>query len=143
MSGLIAVAYLSTAAPFLTEADLESLLEDARAFNAKAQVTGALLLHDATFFQYFEGPEAGVEAVYARVRASRRHRGIVELLRESTPERQFSRWDMGFAHAPKSLILQLAGANWRAEAAEQTGREHLPPGVIVLMEFWHHMSRVG
>lgn len=71
MSGLVAVAYLSTAAPFLTEADLEHLLADARSFNSRAQVTGALLVHDATFFQYFEGPEEGVEAVYARVRASR------------------------------------------------------------------------
>ena len=74
-----AVAYVSTAVAGRTPADLDRLLIDARAHNRMEGVTGVLLHDGHRFFQYFEGPPAGVEKIYARIRDSRMHVGLQEL----------------------------------------------------------------
>jgi hypothetical protein len=91
---LLAIAYLSTAAKWPTRSQLEILLLDARDFNERVGVTGALLLQDLTFFQYFEGPESAVLEVYARINRSRLHHSIFELFNEPIERRHFSRWTM-------------------------------------------------
>lgn len=136
VSGLIAIAYVSTAVCRPMESELESLLADARSFNAKAGVTGALLLHEVTFFQYLEGPPEGVRSAYARVKAARMHEGIIELVDEPIAARHFPDWQMGFATAPQSLVLQLSQAQWRHTRATFEGQPDLPQGIDVLMAFW-------
>ena len=50
------IAYVSAAVKPLSAEEVDALLLDARAFNLKAGVTGVLLCHKTTFFQFFEGP---------------------------------------------------------------------------------------
>jgi hypothetical protein len=136
MSALIAVAYVSSAYARLTTAELDALLIDARTHNAEMQVTGALLYHDGSFFQYFEGPSVGVENVYARIRDSRLHHGLVELLRCTTPSRRFDAWHMGFAHAPRSFLLDLAQASWLNALPGFANDTSEVEGVQMLLQFW-------
>lgn len=118
---LEAVAYTSSAIPGLTDGALEQLLVDARQKNQELGITGVLLYHDGSFFQYFEGPPDGVEAVYDRIRQSRLHRGIFELMRAPIECRSFGNWLMGFTRAPASTVLQLSNAHWRRRLDEERG----------------------
>ncbi len=109
---LRSVAYVSRASRVFIPEQLDTLLLDARAFNAGADVTGVLFFHKDRFFQYFEGPETGVQAVYQRIRQSSSHRDIRELLEVETPRRYFETWHMGFCDAPETAVQQLANASW-------------------------------
>lgn len=137
---LRAIAYLSTAHKAFSANQLEDLLAGARAFNELAGITGALLVHDVTFFQYIEGPALGVQEVYARINRSTRHGGIVQLFDETVVERDFPDWYMGFADAPPSLLLRLEQARW-SEAVEEKPAAAGGFGRELLREFWRGARR--
>lgn len=136
VKSLEAVAYVSSAAPGLDETDLEALLVTARRRNRALGVTGVLLYHDGSFFQYFEGPRPGVEEVYAHIKRSPQHHDIIELARLPIAERVFPSWLMGFTHAPASRILQLSKASWEKAAQGLPEGASLPEGMSLLMAFW-------
>lgn len=144
MSSLEAVVYVSSAVGPPSEEELAQLLDRSRAKNQEVGVTGALLYHDGTFFQYFEGPTAAVDLVYERIRQSPLHRGIVELMRAPIAERAFSDWSMGFTHAPQSTILQLSHAAWASVVSEARDPAHISDGMALLNQFWQtsHPSRL-
>lgn len=141
MSELVAIAYVSTATNALPVAAIEALLADARAFNQRTGVTGALLQHDRTFFQYIEGPPDGVAQAYRRILASRAHRDLFELFHGPVPHRSFSAWLMGFTEAPASTLLQLEQAQWRraARSADALGSDI--EGLELLLQFWRNARR--
>jgi hypothetical protein len=96
MAELHALVYVSTASHRLSPAEVNHLLERARARNAQQQVTGVLLYSHGNFMQYLEGPAAGIANVYQFIKADRQHHGIIELLREPITAREFSDWSMAF-----------------------------------------------
>ena len=134
---LEAVVYTSSAIADITDADLERLIEDARRKNDEVGVTGVLLYHDGAFLQYFEGPPAAVEEVYARIRRSTLHRGLIELTREPVTHRSFGQWVMGFTQVPPSTLLQMTNAS-RESLAQQAGDDAAPgsDGLKLLLHFW-------
>lgn len=135
MADLVALAYTSSSVGKFSERELEELLLVARKRNAEEGVTGVLLYDDGTFFQYIEGPERGIESVYTRVKASTRHRGLIELFRRNIEAREFGSWAMGFSMATTSEILRLAQAQWTdAVAVTQRGNGGL--GSRLLREYW-------
>jgi hypothetical protein len=138
---LAAIAYVSSATSDLSVADLEALLLSARAQNARARITGVLLHHDGSFFQYLEGPEAEVRAVYARIKTARQHCGLIELMNRRIEARCFEDWKMGFSRAPKSLVLQLSQASWATDLSQELGKENKPSGIKLLLEFWRNAVR--
>ena len=109
---LRSIAYISRATRPLIPEDLDALLMDARLFNAGADVTGVLIFHQGRFFQYFEGPDDGVKAVYRRILESSSHTDIKELLNTEMQRRYFDTWHMGFCEAPETALQELANANW-------------------------------
>lgn len=141
MNSLSAIAYVSSALGDVSEARLEALLVDSRGFNLSKGVTGVLLYHDGKFFQYIEGPVSGVEEVYARIKASRRHFGLVELLHERIHGRVFSEWSMGFACAPRNFILQLERQRWSDVSAQLTSGAEVSAGLDFLLQFWKGSTR--
>lgn len=143
MPSLIALAYVSSATHNLSETELERLLDSARRHNEQAQVTGALLYHDGSFFQYLEGPDAEVDAAYARITASRQHRGLIRLMRRPIERRHFDGWLMGFARVPRSLMLQLSQASWMHELAQVSAGTDLPAGIKLLLSHWETLARRG
>ncbi|AMG56745.1 diguanylate phosphodiesterase [Pantoea vagans] len=68
---------------------LPEMVDNASKINTTHDVTGILLFNGTHFFQLLEGPEAGIEAVYQRICADRRHHNVVELMRDYAPSRRF------------------------------------------------------
>lgn len=141
MSELAAIAYVSSASMPLDEDALEALLVTARSRNEELGITGALLYHDGSFFQYLEGPADSVRAVYERIQASPLHRGLIQLLSRRIDHRHFDGWSMGFARVPHSLVLKLAQASWIEVVSKGREAAEQPAGVKLLLEFWRHAER--
>jgi hypothetical protein len=141
MNSLCAVVYTSTSVRTLSAEETEEMLFDARNFNSDVGVTGALLQHDLTFFQYFEGPQDGVQKVYNRIRKSSTHENIIELFNEPIRQRVFSDWLIGFTQVPDSLILQSEQARWRKEAAIQNSTHIQDSALELLLQFWRKRDR--
>lgn len=55
------------------EAGLAAILQQARMGNAERGISGALMLYDGWFAQVLEGPQAAVEALYAKIKQDARH----------------------------------------------------------------------
>ena len=136
MTPLIAVAYVSSAVRRFTPAELDALLLDARDFNTDVGVSGALLHQDGSFFQYLEGPEDGVGQVYARIKKSRRHRGLIELVCEPVQQRYFSTWSMGFAEPVATALQSISQASWKSQREAATLPAQRAPGLELLLAFW-------
>ena len=139
---LAALAYVSTAVRPLSTEDLEALLVEARDFNQREQVTGALLHHDGSFFQYIEGPPDGLNRVYERIRSSSMHKGLVELIHHRIEKREFSTWHMAFAEAPGSLLQQLAHSQWADTVPSLQDNASSSAGLALLLAFWSR-TRAG
>lgn len=141
MSALRAIAYVSSATSRMTVPELETLLVEARQLNLQSSVTGVLLYNDGNFMQYFEGSEQAVSITYERIRSSRRHKGIIELLNTRIDHRNFPDWQMGFAQPTQSELLALSTARWKASADEATGSLPTSPGMVLLRGFWNGARR--
>jgi hypothetical protein len=137
MEDLYAIAYKSKATRELTPQDLDRLLLDARAFNQGAGVTGVLLYHAGSFFQFFEGPEVGVEAVYERICQARTHTDIVELLKAPSRSRQFESWHMGFCEPPETELQTLATASWEDAMPITRASYERSEGLGFLLHYWN------
>lgn len=103
------VLYRSRATSAPTEADLQALLEHSRTYNAQQQITGLLLYSDGQFLQLFEGTEAVVRALYARIQADPRHTQVVTLSDGPGPQRWFADWHMAFGQVDAPELHQLLG----------------------------------
>jgi hypothetical protein len=75
---------------------LTGILFDARRCNTRDGITGALICRDDLFLQLLEGPEAAVEATFARIAADDRHIEVRRLTRRmiGDDERMFAAWAM-------------------------------------------------
>ena len=84
--------YISSAASRVV--DLDALLAQAQANNARAEVTGLLYTDGKRFLQAIEGPVRTVEDTFLRIIADPRHRSLVLLSRRLTDKREFGPWAM-------------------------------------------------
>ena len=136
MSDLRTIVYVSTAVEPMTESELEALLIEARALNLETDTTGMLLYSGGTFMQCFEGSEAAVAITYERIRKSRKHKGIIELLSEPIEQRTFPSWQMGFARTSRSEVLGLSTAQWKAQVDSAGATGPTSAGMQLLLDFW-------
>lgn len=90
------LAYLSTAAPGITEEDIRLILEKSRRNNPTARVTGHLQCHGGFFFQVLEGPGDALDNLLAKLLADTRHADLRVLYREPLDRRHFANWSMGY-----------------------------------------------
>ena len=141
MEELTAVVYRSQAVRPMSVRELDQLLAGARAFNEKAKVSGALLHHQGTFLQYFEGPRESVERVYARIRRSPEHGQLVELLYQPIDARQFSRWHMAFSEPSLSVLEEIANEMWTMALPALRAEQTRSPGLQHLLDFWHQSNQ--
>jgi hypothetical protein len=93
------IAYVSTAVHLMSAAELNEILEQARAINREADVTGLLLYKDRSFIQVLEGEEAVLREIYGRIMVDPRHTRVTTLFDEALEKRDFGEWSMGF-YAP-------------------------------------------
>ena len=141
MTQLSALAYVSSATKLMSESELEALLVSARTENHRQGVTGALLYDNGSFFQYLEGGVPGVVTVYERIKASRQHHGIILLEHDVVDVRHFDDWRMGFARAPKSVMLSLSQSSWTRVAAKAKETRCSSAGLALLLDFWLNARR--
>lgn len=135
------IVYVSTAAYPMQAHDLEFLLVDSRRLNHRNDITGVLLHSEGQFMQCFEGPEQAVIETYDRIRASRRHKDLVELVNERVRARSFSAWDMGLAEPAPSMLLSLSSARWSSQLTAGTTLPLQSPGFELLLGFWRGTQR--
>ena len=93
---MFSLIYASSAVAQFSPSELGDLLKSCHESNVKLGITGMLLYKDGNFMQAIEGDEDVVRALHAKISLDPRHRGMMTLLAESVPERQFPDWSMGF-----------------------------------------------
>lgn len=97
---LVHLAYVSSAAPGLTAAELELIGTRARAANAAARLTGLLLYQGDTFCGVLEGPRRVVFARMEVIITDPRHHSLRILREEDIAQRRFSNWTFGALPVP-------------------------------------------
>jgi hypothetical protein len=76
------------------DAMLGGILVSSRRNNPKHDITGCLIVRHDLYLQLLEGPEAAVEALYARIAVDDRHLEVHCLSREVVAARLFPDWAM-------------------------------------------------
>jgi hypothetical protein len=122
-SSLHRLLYLSRAAGPMASAEVDRLLQAARARNRESGLTGALLHYDGRFLQALEGEPQAVAACFERIRRDPRHADVLPLFEGTVGERCFEGWSMRYV-AP-------AGSADRAVAAFLDQLRHdAQPGAV-------------
>ena len=73
---------------------LDDILTISRARNARDGITGTLICRADMYLQLIEGPDAAIQATYARIAADDRHDAVTPLLTRATTDRLFPHWAM-------------------------------------------------
>ena len=106
------IVYASRTTRSLLSVELDSILQDARQFNASHGITGVLFHARGNFFQLLEGNPGDLDSVMQRIQSAKCHTDINILLDAPGLERHFSDWHMAFAEAPASELQMLSNASW-------------------------------
>lgn len=119
------LAYISRCSSSLTQADIDTILAQSRHNNSRARLTGHLQCHCGYFFQVLEGPASEVDTLLARLQSDSRHSEMSILFRETTTQRNFANWSMGFGphiqtDASPQMLETLQRLHRRAEAGSAT-----------------------
>jgi hypothetical protein len=96
-ASLCSLVYRSRAVVSLSDYELYELVQAAQARNAAESVTGLMLYDDGRFYQWLEGPAAGVKRLMQSITADRRHTDIEILSDKPSATRQFGDWTMRLA----------------------------------------------
>ena len=94
--------------------DCDDILIEARARNARLDLTGFLHAEDGIFVQWLEGPAAPMEEVVALILNDPRHRDVTVFGQGLIETRQFPGWAMGFSRNDAALLFDFLveqGAN--------------------------------
>lgn len=78
------------------EPNVARILLASRRNNPKRGLVGGLYYGDNRFFQYLEGEEAEVRAVYEKIQGDPRHRNVKTLIEEPLEARTFTNWSMKY-----------------------------------------------
>lgn len=78
------------------EPNVARILMASRRNNSKSEIVGGLYYGDDRFFQYLEGEQDAVRALYDRIAEDDRHRNVVTLLEEPITTRSFTNWSMKY-----------------------------------------------
>lgn len=138
---LYRLLYVSTARRFLTDAELQALLEQARRNNRAAGLTGMLIYAQGNFLQYVEGPRREIEALVARLERDTRHHGVIRLIEGNIDRRIFSDWSMGYRSLGKDESHEVLGAlNLAREPLRNGLPGDTPQDLVMFMESFYSSS---
>lgn len=120
------ILYISTTRAPIDEAQVDQILIASRRNNARADITGLLVIGGRRFLQVLEGPEAAVAETFERISRDPRHFAIVKLNDKAIAERAFAGWAMGCERGGaaadtaslhdqvEQIVAPVADANLRA-----------------------------
>jgi hypothetical protein len=90
------ITYCSLANPDLKMESIRHILEEARDFNEKNNITGCLLYHNREFIQILEGDKETLQDLFAKIGRDSRHSDILLLAEGDKESRTFYQWSMAF-----------------------------------------------
>lgn len=73
---------------------LDDILTISRVLNARDDITGTLICRADMYLQLIEGPDAAIQATYARIIGDDRHLEINLLVSRPITDRMFPKWAM-------------------------------------------------
>lgn len=103
------IVYMSLACDAMSSDDLGALLDDSRARNQAAGITGMMIYHEREFMQLLEGERSVIEALYERIEADPRHQQVYRLWEGPIATRNFDDWTMAFATLDDEALKQHTG----------------------------------
>lgn len=103
------IIYLSTATEYLEKEQIESILKKSCAYNLEHTITGILLYIDGDFIQVLEGTKTAISILFEQIKKDKRHKGIICVINETTKNRQFSDWSMGYHTDSYQNLKNLSG----------------------------------
>ena len=92
---LVRLLYVSRSAQPVSDAFIESILDQSRRHNPGLGITGVLCQSGEFFLQVLEGGRAAVNQLYSQIVRDERHRDVMVLHYEEVRERRFASWTMG------------------------------------------------
>lgn len=111
---LVRLLYASRAREAVTQATIDSIMQQSREHNPAAGITGVLCFGGDVYMQVLEGGRAAVNALYNRIVADARHQQVMLLHYEEVGERRFASWTMGQVNLakvnPSTLLKYLEKA---------------------------------
>ena len=88
--------YCSSSSNDINSDDLEDILNTARTFNTKNDITGCLLYYKSEFIQILEGEKSIIQKLYNNISKDKRHKGTILVAEGEKEERSFDNWSMAF-----------------------------------------------
>ncbi|MBT3661224.1 MAG: BLUF domain-containing protein [Rhodospirillaceae bacterium] len=105
------ILYVSTMSSPMGDAELEAILEVARAHNDAQAITGLLLVIDDVFIQVLEGAGDTLNQLVAKIGDDPRHRDMTIVSDIVIETRDFSGWSMGFERMSLSRLIRANRAS--------------------------------
>jgi len=99
--------YSSTANSNIKEEDILGILEKARDFNAKNNITGCLLLHNYEFIQILEGDKKIIEELIVKIKKDERHSHVLVLAENEIENRVFDKWSMAYHKIENNSVINV------------------------------------
>ena len=122
--------YSSKATEPMSAADLEAILDDARAGNEARDVTGALVYADGLFVQIIEGEEGVVGELMASIARDTRHERVKVFHQGEVPVRAFESWRMAYLAPSAQEMAAWAGLPGTETIDGLLARVHRDPRLV-------------
>lgn len=109
---LVRLIYASKISSGFGPKDIENILQSARTYNVKTNVTGMLCFSNDYFLQCLEGSRTAVNNTYQQILNDKRHQNVIMLNYTQIPEREFETWSMGYV--PQSKLTESLISSFQA-----------------------------
>lgn len=137
---MFCLVYRSLVSSQLKPHEINDLLENARIYNAKNDITGCLFLHQGKFLQYIEGDQDRILNLYNKIAMDKRHTEVTLLAYDFILERVFEDWKMHYEDFERKnerlehleMMLTLFSENPRTSLSSNR----------TSMAFWHMVKRI-
>ncbi len=116
---MIELIYHSVPRQDLQIAQLYSLLEQARTFNSKHDITGVLMFNNSYFLQALEGDAKQVRALAQSIAKDPRHQHFILLGEREITQRTWANWSMGLVmpnQRAKEVIARYCQGDFKPQA---------------------------
>lgn len=104
-TGVFRLVYRSTPTRIMDDCERMRLFGSAQLRNVRDRISGALVLTDAQYYQWLEGPRTAVERLYGQIRGDRRHRSVETVHVAEDKQRRFASWSMLDASSKPTLTV--------------------------------------
>ena len=91
-----AICYVSTAAPEISDSEIEDILKLSSSNNNDDQITGILLFSNGNFFQVLEGDKKTVTILFEKIKEDGRHQNLIPIFKKEIENSKFNRYEEEF-----------------------------------------------